>query len=59
MDEKQVSRREFLKIAGLTGAAIGASGGLGGLLASCGGEEETTTTTAAATTTSVWSSSVA
>ncbi len=52
MDEKQVSRREFLKIAGLTGAAIGASGGLGGLLAACGGEEETTTTTAAATTTS-------
>lgn len=40
---KAVSRREFLKIAGITGAAIGVGGGLGGVLAACG-EEETTTT---------------
>ena len=46
-----VSRREFLKIAGLTGVAVGAAGGLGGVLAACGGEEATTTTAAAATTT--------
>lgn len=44
-----LSRRDFLKIAGVTGAAIGATGGLGGLLAACG-EEESTTTTAAPTT---------
>lgn len=43
-----VSRREFLKMAGIAGAAIGAAGGLGGVLAACGGDEETTTTTAAA-----------
>ena len=30
---KTVSRRQFLKIAGVAGAAIGASAGLGGLLA--------------------------
>ena len=46
-----VSRREFLKLAGIAGAALGAGAGLGGLLAACGGAEETTTTTAAATTT--------
>jgi branched-chain amino acid transport system substrate-binding protein len=49
LGEKRVSRREFLKYAGITGAAVGLSGGLGGLLAACG--EETTTTTAGATTT--------
>ncbi len=43
-----VSRRQFLKYAGLAGATVGAAGGLGGLLAACGGEETTTTTTAAA-----------
>jgi branched-chain amino acid transport system substrate-binding protein len=46
-----VSRREFLKIAGLAGAAVGASAGLGGVLAACGGEEETTTTGMEETTT--------
>jgi branched-chain amino acid transport system substrate-binding protein len=46
---KAVSRREFLKIAGIAGAAIGAGAGLGGLLAACGGG--TTTTTAGPTTT--------
>jgi branched-chain amino acid transport system substrate-binding protein len=47
-DVKKVSRREFLKIAGIAGATIGVAGGLGGLLAACGGG--TTTTTTAATT---------
>ena len=46
---KGVSRRDFLKIAGIAGAAVGAGAGLGGLLAACG--EETTTTTAGVTTT--------
>jgi branched-chain amino acid transport system substrate-binding protein len=47
-DERSVSRREFLKIAGVAGAAVGLGAGLGGLAAACGG---TTTTTAGATTT--------
>ena len=50
-DSKNVSRRDFLKIAGVAGATIGAGGALGGLVAACGGEETTTTTAAAATTT--------
>jgi branched-chain amino acid transport system substrate-binding protein len=37
---KQISRREFLKYAGATGAAIGLSTGLGGLVAACEDEEE-------------------
>ncbi len=45
-----VSRRDFLKIAGVAGAALGMGAGLGGVLAACG-EEETTTTTAGSTTT--------
>ena len=48
---KPVTRREFLKMAGVAGAAIGVGGGLGSLVAACGGEEETTTTTAAGATT--------
>ena len=44
------SRREFLKIAGIGGAAIGVGAGLGGVLAACGGTT-TTTSTAAPTTT--------
>jgi len=47
---RPVSRRQFLKYAGLAGAAIGASGALGGILSACGGEEETTTTAGAGTT---------
>ncbi len=50
LNGKSVSRREFLKIAGVAGAAVGAGAGLGGLLAACGAEE-TTTTTAGPTTT--------
>lgn len=48
---KPVSRRDFLKIAGAAGAAVGLAGGLGGLVAACGDEEATTTTAASATTT--------
>ena len=47
-----VSRREFLKLAGMAGAAVGLAGGLGGLAAGCGEEETTTTTAAPASTTS-------
>jgi branched-chain amino acid transport system substrate-binding protein len=49
-DARALSRRDFLRLAGLSGATIGLGAGLGGLLAACG-EEETTTTTAGETTT--------
>lgn len=53
MEEKTVSRRNFLKLAGVAGAGIGLGAGLAPVLSACGGEAETTTTTApAATTTS-------
>ena len=52
MATRPISRRGFLKMAGLAGAAIGLSGGLGGILAACGEDETTTTTAAGATTTS-------
>jgi branched-chain amino acid transport system substrate-binding protein len=45
---KEVSRRDFLKMAGVAGAAVGLAGGLGGLVAACGGDEETETTTTSA-----------
>ena len=51
MSDSTVSRRDFLKIAGVAGASIGVAGGLGGLVAACGGTAATTTTAAAATTT--------
>lgn len=44
LHKRTVSRREFLKLAGIAGAAVGMGAGLGGLVAACG--EETTTTTA-------------
>jgi branched-chain amino acid transport system substrate-binding protein len=50
LEGKAVSRRGFLKIAGVAGVAVGAGAGLGGLIAACGAEE-TTTTTAGPTTT--------
>ena len=40
-----VSRRQFLKLAGVAGAAVGMGAGVGGLLAACG--EETAETTEA------------
>lgn len=47
---KSVSRRDFLKLAGIAGATVGVGAGLGGLLAACGGTEDTTTTSGATTT---------
>ncbi len=55
LTKKTVSRRDFLKIAGVAGATISVGAGLGGLVAACGGTEESTTTTAAATTTTAGS----
>ena len=63
---KPVSRRDFLKIAGIGGATVAMGAGLGGLVAACGGTTTTTTaattapttaTTAGSTTTAVASSS--
>ena len=48
-----VSRRDFLKLAGVAGATIGVGAGLSGLLAACG--SSTTTTTAAPATTATTS----
>lgn len=50
LGDKEVSRRDFLKYAGIAGAAVGLSGGLGGVLAACGTKEETTTTAGPTTT---------
>lgn len=47
---KPVSRRQFLKMVGATGAAVGLAGGLGGLVAACGEEKPTTTTAGPVTT---------
>ena len=55
-DAQNVSRREFLKIAGIAGATIGAGAGLGGLLGACG-EEQTTTTAGATGTTAAGTTS--
>lgn len=49
-EQKQVSRREFLKIAGAAGAVVGLAGGLGGILAACGEEKPAGTTAGADTT---------
>ncbi|HLA80752.1 MAG TPA: ABC transporter substrate-binding protein [Thermoleophilia bacterium] len=49
-ESKSISRREFLKLAGIAGATVGVSAGMGGLLAACGGEEATTTTAGPTTT---------
>ena len=35
-DAKVLNRRDFLRIVGLSGAAIALGGGLGGLVAACG-----------------------
>jgi branched-chain amino acid transport system substrate-binding protein len=47
--DNEVSRREFLKIAGIAGAVVGVGGGLGGVLAACGGTTATTNATTATT----------
>ena len=49
---RRVSRRDFLKIAGVAGAGAGLGGGLAALLGSCSGRAATTTTAGAPTTTS-------
>jgi hypothetical protein len=51
LPDKTVSRREFLKLAGIAGAVVGVGGGLGGVLAACGGTSTTTTAATSATTT--------
>ena len=51
MRTESVSRREFLKTAGIAGASVGLGAGLGGLVAACGGGSGETTTTAAGVTT--------
>ena len=47
LTKKTVSRRDFLKIAGVAGVAVGAGAGLGGLLTACGGTAATTTSVSA------------
>ena len=41
--EGSVSRREFLRLAGVAGATLGAAGTFGTFVSACGGEETTTT----------------
>jgi ribose transport system substrate-binding protein len=48
---RSLSRRDFLKMAGIAGATVGVGASLSGLVAACGGTEATTTTAAPATTT--------
>jgi len=48
LGKKALSRRDFLRYAGLAGASIGVGTGFAGLLAACADAEETTTTTTAA-----------
>ncbi len=45
-DDKAYSRREFLRIAGVAGAALGVSGGVSAVVTACGGDQVTTSTTA-------------
>ena len=46
-----MSRRQFLRLASLAGAAVAVGGGLSGVLAACGGNTATTTVPSATTTT--------
>jgi branched-chain amino acid transport system substrate-binding protein len=50
LDGKEVSRRDFLKLAGVAGATVGLGAGLGGLVAACGGDDTTSTTGGVTTT---------
>ncbi|MCL4552245.1 MAG: ABC transporter substrate-binding protein [Candidatus Marsarchaeota archaeon] len=45
LEGRELSRREFLKYAGLAGAVVGVGGGLGGWLAACGSSGTATTAT--------------
>jgi branched-chain amino acid transport system substrate-binding protein len=49
-DPNTLSRREFLRLAGVAGVAVGGVSGLGALVGACGGTQETTTTASPATT---------
>lgn len=49
-DAKVLNRRDFLRLAGLSGAVIALGGGLGGLVAACGSTAATTTTAGPSTT---------
>jgi branched-chain amino acid transport system substrate-binding protein len=49
--KRSISRRDFLKYAGATGAAIGLSTGLGSLVAACADEEEPSGTTGSSVST--------
>jgi branched-chain amino acid transport system substrate-binding protein len=51
VEDRTVSRREFLKLAGIAGATVGVGTGLGGLISACGSTEATTTTGAGSETT--------
>lgn len=57
LDTRSVSRREFLKIAGMFGTAVGLGAGLGGFVAACGTATTTTTAAAGSSTTAAASSS--
>jgi hypothetical protein len=54
-----LSRRDFLRFAGLAGVSIGVGAGFAGLLAACSGGEETTTTAAAVRATTATAASPA
>lgn len=47
-----VTRRDFLRIAGVTGVTVGLGAGLGSFVAGCGGDDTTTTAGATGTTAS-------
>ncbi|MBN1460906.1 MAG: twin-arginine translocation signal domain-containing protein, partial [Armatimonadetes bacterium] len=49
--DRVVSRRQFMKLAGVAGAGLALAGGLGEVLAACG--SDSTTTTGASSTTAV------
>ena len=51
MLDNTISRRDFLKKAGIAGATVGVAGGLGGIVAACGSGTTTTSSTAAASST--------
>ena len=55
--ERTVSRRQFLKLAGVAGATLGAGSGIAAFVASCGGEETTTTSAGGSSSTSSTASS--
>jgi hypothetical protein len=57
LEGRAISRREFLKLAGIAGAVIAAGGSIGGLLAGCG--SSTTTSSTAVSTTAAASSTLA